>query len=423
MMVNSNQLQQHCFSVNDKNYIFDGLSMTILSESREQKTMSQLIFSKNQLALGTLVLNITNNCNLACSYCYANKGNYDIPGKVMSFDTAKKSIDLLFESARINKLDLVSICFFGGEPLLEFDLIKSIVGYVKIYHADIKSRFLITTNGTILNIKISNFMIRNSFLVTISLDGNKEVHDKSRKYINGNGSYDRVVSRLSKKIWKLNPTARLTISNNNSDVCSSIIHLVKLGFKRITFALDYHLTKSNFQNFVLSLERLFEIYLLEIKNNKIYDISNISEIITSIALKKPKLTHCNAGLSYLSISADGIIYRCPRLTGLSEYSIGSVTNVKLDEIVSKSREMKFKISDENYGKDSNCFICPFILLCGGQCYYHIYQDDHDVNHLTRSDCLTRKQLIEKTLKLICLLSETERRRLILSLKYIWVGGD
>jgi len=170
-------------------------------------------------------------------------------------------------------------------------------------------------------------------------------------------------------------------------------------------------TDDVFNNFMNSLEKLIDKYFDDIKNNRLYVITNFSSIIVSIAYHLRTLAHCNAGISYLSISADGKIYRCPRFTGIKNFCIGNVLETKNKELDQSSNNIINGLKN-----NKNCILqcqkCAFKYLCGGMCYHHSYVVNRTEHGIIPRECYYRKILYKKILYHICDLSENERRILI-----------
>ena len=152
----------------------------------------------------------------------------------------------------------MSISFFGGEPLLSFELIKKIVDYIESYYSDYLVHYMITTNGTLITKEIAEFMEENKFDIMISIDGTQEQHDYYRKFLNGYGSYLKVLGGIANFQNPKILNARITITDINSDICSYIDSILDLGVGRITFAVDYNISEVAFQNFIISLKNLIE---------------------------------------------------------------------------------------------------------------------------------------------------------------------
>jgi len=241
---------EYFFKVGNKNYVFDGEVIDIIKISNNQKKYIRPVIQKTNKVNGhkssyirTLALNLTNNCNLKCKYCFANQGKYDKPFENMSFNTAKKSIDMLISTVLSHDGKDMSIAFFGGEPLLRFDLIKDIVSYVQKKSNNIFVKYFITTNGTLMNEEICDFMKKNSFMVTVSIDGNKSENDRYRVFNDGKGSYEKVRESIL-YYKKISPklVVRSTITDANSNIYKVVEHFLSIGIKNITYALDYSIT-------------------------------------------------------------------------------------------------------------------------------------------------------------------------------------
>ncbi|WP_130808275.1 radical SAM/SPASM domain-containing protein [Senegalia massiliensis] len=412
--------RQFQFEVDNNKYIFDGdevvLFPVVNSISkykilRNEKSNSDT-FRKNFLY--TVALNLINKCNLTCEYCFANQGNYDNPNQRMSFEVAKKSIDLTLESVIKNKHDEIRIAFFGGEPMLEFELIKQIVHYVNTkVPITVTPTYLITTNGTIMDEEISNFFQKNNFIVTISIDGDQETHDFYRKFNSGKGSYQSVRNCINILIDKVPIIGRITVNHNNFDIHNHVEHLVSLGFKEITFAYDYNIYHNTFNKFTSSIDTLMKNYISDIKNRKYYNLTNITSVLLAIALNLKTKSHCSAGKSYLSVSSEGNIYKCPRFTGVEKHSFGKIDTNQLTQIESEIRMFDDSLQTSVADRDGNCNYCTFIYLCGGMCYHHSFTKSSG-SQFTRieSECNYRKQLYKRTLELIVKLTPLERRDFI-----------
>ena len=316
------------FIVNGKKYIFDGESVEIVV-SPNYTSKSKILNKPNEHRtshLKSLCLVLNNSCNLCCDYCFANKGVYDKPNEQMTFVTAKKAIDFLVSSATANGTNNVAISFFGGEPLLSFNLIKKCVDFCENTYEGVNFEYMITTNGTLLTPEIVEFMQKHKFDIMISIDGTRELHNFYRKYKSQKGSYDDIVKNINLFRNKKMLNARITITDNNPEIHSYIDSILELGIERITYAVDYNISSDSFSKFLKSLNLLFEKYYHDVSNGKFYDITNFSSVITAIALHQRRLTFCNAGISYLTVSADGSYYRCPRFIGNKDFCLSNVNN-------------------------------------------------------------------------------------------------
>ncbi len=408
------------FSVNGNHFVFDGNTVSVYEKNNVIQTKKEntpkYLPRCNYLRTVCLVLN--NSCNLCCSYCFANKGHFDKPYEQMKLEHALKAIDTTANIIKKNNGKKFTISFFGGEPLLSFSLIKKIVLYIQKQYPHFEHVFRITTNGTLLTQDIVLFLEKNPFEIMISIDGGKKEHDFFRKDINGNGSYDKIKNNLKyfKNISKLN--ARITITKANSNINCYIDDILNLGFRKITFAVDYAIEKDDFKNFKDSLKKLFIRYTEDIKKGFYYDITNISTVITSIVMKYKMNTHCNAGISYITLSADGIYYRCPRFVGNPLFYVSKIDAAPkvLDKSMAAFRN---KVKTGATDRNDNCHKCAFVYLCGGACAHHAYMHSHEEFTSVDLECQQRKLIYKETLNLICKLTIEERKKFLLFLTTLW----
>lgn len=409
------------FEVNGEKYIFNGNTIELIMSSKIDYTNIENISIQNNncviLGLKSICLVLNNNCNLKCSYCFANKGLYDNPYKQMQFETAKKAIDLLIKSAEKNKFNKISIAFFGGEPLLSFELIKKCVYYVENLKNNIICEYKITTNATLFNIGIIKFMEKYKFNVMVSIDGTKNIHDFYRKYKNNKGSYDDVVKSIIMFKEKSLLNARITVTDINPIIHSYIDGILQLGIKRITYAVDYNISDKAFKEFCQSIKILIEKYYKDIANGRYYDITNFSSIIIMLALHQKKFTFCNAGISYLTVSADGKIYRCPRFIGNNAYSIGTLN--EREKIIEKMKKLKKNLKSSPIERNEECYKCVYAYICGGMCYHHaVTKGKHEFDNVDK-ECYQRKLVFDNLIELICKLSKNNRRNLLLYYIKLW----
>ena len=406
------------FIVDNRKYVFDGELVQIFEEDEYNllKSKPKEINSHRTNYLKTICLVLNNSCNLGCNYCFANKGRYNKPNEQMSFETACKTIDHLVDEVSKNNGKEFSISFFGGEPLLSFELIKKIVSYIENNYKTYKVHYMITTNGTLINSQIAKFMEEHSLDIMISIDGKKEQHDYYRKYLDGRGSYLRIIKNVQNFHNKEILNARITITDINPDICEYIDEILNIGFKRITFAVDYHISDFAFNIFINSLEKLLAKYYSDIKNGKFYDITNFSRVIINIALGQRNLSHCNAGISYLAVSADGKYYRCPRFVGNDNFLLGCINDET--EVYKSLKSFKEKLSLPTL-RNSQCDLCTYVYLCGGMCYHHSFSQNNDEFSTTPRECIERITIFEGIIKMICKLSTKERRMLLLFYTNLW----
>ena len=194
-------------------------------------------FKKRKTVVKALCLHIAHDCNLACKYCFAEEGEYHGRRALMSFEVGKKALDFLIANSG-NRRNL-EVDFFGGEPLMNWQVVKDLVAYgreqEKIH--DKNFRFTLTTNGILLNDEVQEFVNKEMGNVVLSLDGRKEINDMMRPFRGGQGSYDQIVPKFQKMAESRNQTnyyVRGTFTHYNLDFAKDVLHMADLGFKQIS---------------------------------------------------------------------------------------------------------------------------------------------------------------------------------------------
>jgi len=360
--------------------------------------------------LRTIALNLTNNCNFACRYCFANHGNYGKPGIVMDINTAKKAINLLFKSVTENNQSRAAVAFFGGEPLLEWELIKEIVSFAKNNSPEnINLRFLLTTNASLMTPQKIKFMKDNNFSVMVSIDGAKKENDRNRIKPNGEGTYDKIIDNIKAANRVIPLTFRATITNNNLNLVRIVKHFRKLGAQIITFGLDNNnLREETYSKIGNNYEKLRKRYFNDLISGEIYEITNFSQILFQLLFRERKISHCNAGLSYLGVAADGLMYKCPRFTDISGHQFADIND--LEKVEMKLNGFRKELRRDAGSRNLNCAQCPFVYLCGGLCHYDLFQKNKSVLELIPEQCQLRKRIYYETIKLYASLPERIKRK-------------
>lgn len=326
----------------------------------------------NQSLCATFMINVSQQCNLSCSYCYVNEGYFDYdspPIPFMNQETADQLVERLYRN--FPAFQIYSYHFYGGEPLLNFDTIRKIVMYAESMasETDTQTEYHITTNGTLLDFDIADFMDKYKFHVYFSIDGNNAIHDSERKYKDGRGSYYDVVRNL----------AYLRTKKHVHLICSSVIR-ENLPMAEAMKILENHganqckaervrldnqerlsLRGSNYEGYLKDIEMLFDHYVENLSSGKKpLDYRFTSKILQLFARTRRNF-FCPAGERMFGISADGEIYPCALHVGRPQSKLGHL-QTGLD---SKKREIfrtKFSIDNQ-----VECKTCWARYLCGGGC--------------------------------------------------------
>jgi len=317
--------------------------------------------------LTSLVLNISNACNLRCRYCSATQVS-DKP-QLMSREVAEHAVDLF-----LDRVEDGFVGFFGGEPLMNFDVLRHTVTYGQKQAArkGRKIRWSLTTNGTLVNDDVIAFLEEYRIPVVYSIDGYPEAHDRARQYADGRGSYRKVAENARRLLQADLPSiwARATISFHNLDVDRVAAHLHNLGFKYITtgFAslIDYSRNNPFSHTFGEKEEAAYREGMLNLAeyvarqaqtDNPLY-VVDLGYYVNALHNMRPRQTACGAGKTMLAVAPDGRIYPCPRFDGMPVYELGDA----LEQI---SHPVPF---DSDQPTRTDCDDCWARYLCGGGCW-------------------------------------------------------
>ena len=339
--------------------------------------------------LQTLVLNLTNQCNLSCQYCYefgADKvATPEGKPKFMDFETAKASVDLLLQQSAGRRS--VHITFFGGETLMNFPLLQKVVGYAN-EQAAAQARgvdFSLTTNATLLTPAIIRFLSENRIGVTVSMDGPKEMHDQLRVFSNGRGSYDIVEPRVRALIenHRTRPiTARVTLTSGVSDVMRIFRHLKdelgfhEVGFAPVTTSPDrlYAIGDRGMDGVLGQFQALADEYLEFALRGEMHGFSNVSDTLAELHQGVSKSHPCGAGLGLVGVGPSGDIAPCHRFVDSDQHALGHVSTG-----IDRAKQTDF-LQRGNIGSKYDCHTCWARPLCAGGCHHEAFVRYGDTGH-------------------------------------------
>lgn len=341
--------------------------------------------------LTTMVLNVTNQCNLSCTYCYeygedkiVDTENGRKP-KFMSEETARESVDFMLREAGENHL--AHLTFFGGETLLNLPVLKSTIAYARQRAAEVGKEvdFSLTTNATLLKPDVIEFLAENRVGVTISIDGPKEVQDQFRVFSNGTGSYDIVAPKIRELLrrHKTRPIgARVTLTTNNLDIRKIFRHLSEeIGFWEVGFApvttapnREYAIAEQGFDSMLEQFRSLAADFLAAALENRHHGFSNVKDTLEEIHKGVSKPYPCGAGLGLMGVSTDGDVALCHRFAGSDEHKLGTVRD-GIDRLVQIGFLEKHHIDNK-----TDCRQCWARPLCAGGCYHEAHTRYGETSH-------------------------------------------
>ncbi len=355
-------------------------------------------FKQRSTVVKALCLHIAHDCNLACKYCFAEEGEYKGHRELMSYEVGKKALDFLIDNSG-NRKNL-EVDFFGGEPLMNWQVVKDLVKYGReqeILHNK-KFRFTLTTNGVLLDDEVMEFANREMSNVVLSIDGRKEVNDNMRPSRNGKGSYELILPKFKKLAESRNQTnyyVRGTFTHNNLDFSEDVKHLADLGFKQISVEPVVALPEDAYSIKEEDLPVLFEEYdrlaklMLEYKRQgKDFNFFHFMIDLTGGPCVAKRLSGCGSGTEYLAVTPWGDLYPCHQFVGIPEYLMGNVD----DGIVKPELREEFKVCNV-YSKEK-CRDCFAKFYCSGGCAANSFKFHSDINDAYDIGCELQKKRVE-----------------------------
>ena len=326
-------------------------------------------FKKRQTVVKALCLHIAHDCNLACRYCFAEEGEYHGRRALMSYETGKQALDFLIANSGSRRN--LEVDFFGGEPLMNWDVVKQLVAYGREQEKlhDKHFRFTLTTNGVLLNDEIMEFANKEMDNVVLSIDGRKEVHDRMRPFRKGAGSYDLIVPKFQKFAESRHQDkyyVRGTYTHFNTDFSKDVLHLADLGFKQISVEPvvaqptdEYALKESDLPVLFDEYDRLAAEM---VKRNKAGNGFNFFHFMIDLEggpCVYKRLSGCGSGTEYLAVTPWGDLYPCHQFVGNEDFIMGNVW----DGIKATDIQDEFKCCNV-YAKEKcrNCTVLLHISL-------------------------------------------------------------
>ena len=345
-----------------------------------------------------MCLHITHDCNLRCEYCFADTGAYGGERSVMSAEVGKAAIDYVIKNSGARKN--IEIDFFGGEPLINFDVVKEIVEYARKVEKDAGKnfRFTITTNGILLDEEKKKYINENMVNIVLSLDGRKEINDKVRKRIDGTGSYDKIVDKfidMAESRNQDNYYVRGTFTKYNLDFKKDVLHLADLGFKQISVEpvvansdMPYALSDDDVERINKEYEELAVEYINRKKEKKGFNFFHFMIDLDGGPCVVKRLSGCGAGHEYVAVAPNGDIYPCHQFVGMDEMKMGNVKEDGLDA------DIKTMFEKSNIYTKPSCKDCFAKFYCSGSCPANAYIYNGDINSPLELTCKLQRKRIE-----------------------------
>lgn len=353
---------------------------------------------KNAGVVKALCLHIAHSCNLNCSYCFASQGKYHGERALMSFEVGKQALDFLIANSK-GRTNL-EVDFFGGEPLMNFDVVKQLVAYARSREKECGKhfRFTLTTNGMLIDDDVIDFANREMDNVVLSLDGRKEIHDRFRVDYAGNGSWERVVPKFQKLVEKRghkNYYMRGTFTHANPDFLKDIQQMLDLGFTELSMEPvvcdptdPSALTAEDLPIVLEQYEQLAELMLEHHRAGKPFTFYHYMIDLSGGPCIYKRISGCGSGTEYMAVTPWGDFYPCHQFVGEEKFKLGNVwegvTNTDLRE----------NFANCNIYARPECRDCWAKLYCAGGCAANAYHATGSVRGVYEYGCILFRKRME-----------------------------
>ena len=368
-------------------------------------------FKKRQTVVKALCLHIAHDCNLACRYCFAGEGEYKGDRSLMSLEVGKKALDFLVANSG-NRRNL-EVDFFGGEPLMNFDVVKELVAYGRELEKthDKHFRFTLTTNGVLLRDDVIEFANKEMDNIVLSIDGRKEVHDHMRPFKNGKGSYDFILDKFKKVAESRNQQkyyVRGTFTHYNLDFVKDVLSLADEGFEQISVEPvvagpeePYAIREEDIPEICEGYDELAKEMLKRKKEGRGFNFFHYMIDLSGGPCVYKRLSGCGSGTEYLAVTPWGDLYPCHQFVGEEEFCLGNVD----DGIVNTEMRDTFKLCNV-YAKEE-CRNCFAKFYCSGGCAANAYHCHQDINKPYEIGCELQRKRVECAIMLQAAYAEDE----------------
>lgn len=369
------------------------------------------MFAERPTVVKALCLHIAHDCNLACRYCFAEEGEYHGRRALMSLEVGKKALDFLIANSGLRRN--LEVDFFGGEPLMNWQVVKDLVAYgreqEKIHNKNF--RFTLTTNGVLLDDEVMEFCNKEMGNVVLSIDGRKEVHDFMRPFRKGAGSYDLIVPKFQKFAESRNQDnyyVRGTFTHYNLDFAADVLHLADLGFKQISVepvvappTEDYAIREEDLPIIFEQYDILAKEMIKRHKEGRGFNFFHFMIDLTGGPCVYKRLSGCGSGTEYLAVTPWGDFYPCHQFVGNEEFLLGNVD----EGIVRTDLTCDFKKC--NVYSKKECSSCFARFYCSGGCAANSYNFTGKINDVYEIGCKMQQKRIECALMIKAALAEEE----------------
>ena len=366
-------------------------------------------FKNRSNVVKALCLHVAHTCNLNCSYCFAAQGKFHGEAGLMSFETGKRALDFLIENSGTRRN--LEVDFFGGEPLMNWEVVKQLVAYGRSLEEEHhkKFRFTITTNGVLLKDEVVECVNKERGNMVLSIDGRKEVHDRMRPHRGGQGSYDEIVPKFKKAAesrGQMNYYVRGTYTHYNTDFAKDVLNLADLGFKQISVepvvapeTEDYAIREEDLPQLLAQYDELAEEMIKRRKEGNGFNFFHFMIDLEGGPCVAKRLSGCGSGTEYLAVTPWGDLYPCHQFVGNEDFLMGNV-----DEGVLRT-DIRDEFKQCNVYAKEKCKDCFAKFYCSGGCAANSYNFTGNVNGSYDIGCELQRKRIECAIMIKAALSE------------------
>ncbi len=363
----------------------------------EPADVGEIVYNEDNI-VKALCLHVAHDCNLKCNYCFASQGDFDGEKLLMKPEIGKKALKFLVENSG-NRKNL-EVDFFGGEPLMNFEVVKELVAYGEELEKeyDKNFRFTITTNGVLLDREKMDYINEKMDNVVLSLDGRREVHDAMRPTVSGKGSYDLIAPKFlefTKLRGDKSYYIRGTFTSKNLDFSKDVLFLKDEGFDIISMEpvvaepdQDYAILEEHLEEAIKEYEILSEEYIKANKSGNGFEFFHFMIDLSQGPCFVKRVVGCGAGSEYLAVTPEGDLYPCHQFVGNEDFKIGTVfEGVTKPEVVAEFKKTNVMTKEK-------CQECWAKYYCSGGCHANAYNFNNDINIPYEIGCEMEKKRVE-----------------------------
>ncbi len=362
-----------------------------------EDSVSEQIFESKKPVVKAMCLHVAHDCNMNCAYCFGDKGAFEGNRCLMTLETGKRALDFLMQNS--GSRHNLEVDFFGGEPLMNFDVVKELVAYGRREEGkyDKNIRFTITTNGILLDDEKIAYINEVMDNVILSIDGRPEVNDRMRKTVNGRGTYDIITRNYKNFIEKRDGLyyVRGTFTRYNLDFADDVRHLLDLGFQNVSVEpvvtspeYDYALREEDTEKILAEYDRLSDMFLEYAAEGKPFDFFHFNVDLNQGPCVIKRVSGCGAGTEYVAVSPEGDIYPCHQFVGNPLFRLGNLAD---DAFENKLFDL---FNGAHIYNKPQCRECWAKFYCSGGCHANAYHANGTIMEPYGLGCELEKKRVE-----------------------------